>query len=167
MLGSLDNPPIVIAMSRGKIVLLLLVSVVFVAGGVFLLVHDPQDPGDPHNLRSYLCILFFGLGVLIFGWRLLVPTRLELTPAAIRWFDGRKTHSYSWKDIAEFRAYRPSPRTTSKYIGFEYVPGHPNRAKAAALARALVGVDGGFGGQWEMPAQDLAGLLNEAKRKWG
>jgi len=107
------------------------------------------------------------LGIGIFIWRFLSPPQLEISPHGIVWFTGRKTLDYAWKDFAGFRAYRPSSRNLSKYVGYEYAPDNPKRGKMAAVAHALAGVDGGFGGQWEMSAEDLAELLNQAKQKWG
>ena len=161
MQGSLDNPPIVITMSRGKMVLLLLIAMMFTIGGGLMIAHKPDD------LTGYLCAGFFGLGIPVFIWRFLSPPRLEISPRGISWFTGHKTLEYAWKDFAGFRAYRPSSRNLSKYVGFEYARDSAKRGKMTAVAHALAGVDGGLGGQWEMPAEKLVDLLNQAKQRWG
>jgi len=160
MQGSLDEPPIVIAMSRWKMGLLLLASILFVVGGVWLIGREP------HSMTGYFCTLFFGLCALVFIWRFLSPPRLEISPAGLVWFNGRKTLTFSWNDFAAFRTYKPSSRNLSKYVGYEYVEGHPRRGKMAAVARAIAGVDGGFNGQWELSADKVAALLNAAKDRW-
>jgi hypothetical protein len=159
--GGIDNPPIVVATSRGKTVTMLLVSVLFAVIGTVMIVALPDNYG------GYLCLVFFLLAVPVFVWRLVSPPRLEISPRGISWFNGRTTVDYLWKDFADFRAYQPSSRSLSKHLGFEYTSNCPKRDKTTAVSRALAGVDGSFGGQWEISTHDLASLLNRAKAKWG
>jgi hypothetical protein len=159
--GSFDSPPIVITMSRWKMGLLMLIAIAFTATGAWMI---SRDSGD---FRGYLCTGFFGLGVLAFIWRFLSPPRLEISRQGISWFTGRKTLDFAWKDFAAFRVYKPSSRAMSKYVGYDYAPDNPKRGRMAAVAHAMAGVDGGFGGQWEISADDVAALLNQAKAKWG
>jgi hypothetical protein len=158
--GSLDDPPIVITMSRWKTVLLFLLCMGFVVMGVWLVVKDPQ------KAIGYLCAGFFGLGIPVFIWRMLSPPRLELSRDGISWFTGAKTLKYPWSDFAAFRTYKPSGRGVSKYVGYLYAADHPGLGKMAAFTNAFAGVDGGFGGQWEMSADKVAALLNAAKGRW-
>ncbi|GBG02800.1 hypothetical protein AZSI13_21270 [Azospira sp. I13] len=59
-------PPITLHASRLKYALLLLATLGFVAGGVFILLHG--KPGDAWV--GWMSILFFGAGILLFGWQL-------------------------------------------------------------------------------------------------
>ncbi|HEX4634908.1 MAG TPA: hypothetical protein VH189_01925 [Rhizomicrobium sp.] len=161
MQGSLENPPVVISMSRRKVVWLLVLGVALTAMGVWLAANKPDD------WRGYLCAGFFGLCIPVFVWQLLSPPRLEVSVRGIFWFTGRNTQTFLWKEFSGFRAYRPAPRTVSQHVGFEYAPDCPRRSKMTAVAHAMVGVDGSFGGNWEISAQDLADLLNQARQKWG
>jgi len=148
-------------MSRRKMAFLLFVAIAFAIAGAVMIAGNPRDYG------GYFCAVFFVLAAPIFIWRLIAPPRLEVSPRGISWFNGRATLDYSWKDFVGFRAYRPSSRNLSKHVGFEFAPNYPGRGKMAAVAHALAGVDGSFGGQWEMSAQDLVDLLNQARAKWG
>ena len=161
MQGSLDNPPVTVMMSRGKTVWLLLLSLAFTAMGVWMANAHPRD------WHGYLCAVIFALGTAIFFWQLFSPKRLEISAGGLSWFNGHKTRDYAWKDFTAFSAYRPSSRSLSKHLGFVYAPESPRKGKAAAFARAMTGVDGSFGGQWEMSPDNLADLLNKAKQKWG
>jgi hypothetical protein len=160
MQGSLDNPPVIIAMSRWKVGLLLIGSLLLAAGGAWMIAREPG------KASGYFCLLFFGLCVLVFIWRFLSPPRLEISRDGLAWFNGRKTLTYAWNDFAGFRTYKPSSRNLSKYVGYQYREDHPKRGKMAAVARAIAGVDGGFSGQWELSADKVAALLNAAKDKW-
>ena len=161
MLGSIDSPPIVIVTARWKYVLLLAMCVAL-AGLCFSVAwHGTQA-------RLYLGAVFFGMAAPLMLWRILLPERLEISPNGLTWFTGRKTMTYGWREFAVFRAFRPSSRSLTKsFVGYDYVPDHPKRGKLTALNHVLVGLDGSFGGQWEISADKVASLLNEARLKWG
>ena len=161
--GSLDNPPLVITTSPGRMVWMCAVSVLFVAFSVY-------EIGWGHVVKDvwkfYVAIGLFGLGIPVFIWRLVSPARLELSPNGLVWFNGRKAIDYSWSDFAEFRAYRPSPRMRSFFIGFDWAPHSAKRSSLSGVTRSVAGVDGSFGGSWSVDAETLAGLLNQATRRW-
>jgi hypothetical protein len=158
--GSLDNPPVIVVTARWKILLLLFVAAFF-SWMLFSIARHQ------HLNRLYFGAVLFGLCVPVMLWHICVPARLEISPSGITWFNGRKTVEYVWTDFADFRAYRPSSRAISKYVGYELIPQSPKRSRMTAVAHALAGVDGGFDGQWEMSADDLVTLLNQARAKWG
>lgn len=154
----LDHPPVVIRTARWKMILLFVACAVFVFGG-FKMIQDPRA-----HWVGYMSIIFFGLGLLIAIWQMVLPAWLELSPGGLRWFTGRKIERYSWNDFLEFRTYSPS---FSRHVGFVLVPQSTKRTNASAISRNMLGLDGGFGGSWTLNAGELAALLNRAREKWG
>ncbi|MGW8566765.1 STM3941 family protein [Isoptericola sp. NPDC055881] len=65
--------------SRWRMFGVLLMSLVFVAGGVFM-----ARDGD-HVVAAWLCSGFFGLGVLVSGWRLVRPVTFVVSRRGIRY----------------------------------------------------------------------------------
>jgi len=161
MQGNIDSPPIILVTARWKYFLLLIMCL----GLAWMCFSFAAQAAQK---RLYIGAALFGLGAPVMLWRILVPERLEMSPAGLAWFTGRKTMTYGWREFAGFRAFRPSSRSLTKsFVGFDYVPDHPKRGRLTALNHVLAGVDGSFGGQWEMSADKVAALLNDARLKWG
>lgn len=162
MQGSLDLPPIVIRSSIFTSLLMLLIAMIFVAIGVWVL----RDPTENHTM-AYLLIAFFGAGIPLFGWRLVRPDVLTVAPDGITWSTALRTVHWAWDDVQNFRAYSPASRTVSKHLGFDFTDSYRARNGQFSLtAKALTGVEGSFGGGWELGAADLADLLNKARARW-
>jgi len=162
MQGSLDQPPIVIRSSQTTSLWMLLISIAFVASGV-LIVRDPtQNP-----VMGYLGIAFFGAGIPLFGYRLIRPDVLTVSPDGIIWRTLFRTFSRRWDDVQDFRPYAPTGRTISKHLGFDFTDSYRLHSKRLRrTAKSLTGVEGSLGGGWELSAADLADLLNNAGTRW-
>ena len=162
MQGSLDQPPIVIRSSQQTSGLMLLASIVFVAGGV-LVARDPtQNP-----VMGYLGIAFFGAGIPLFAYRLIRPDVLTVAPDGIIWRTLFRTARWGWDDVQNFRSYAPASRTISKHLGFDFTDNYRLYSKGLRrTAKALTGVEGSLGTGWELSAADLADLLNTARTRW-
>jgi Bacterial PH domain len=161
MQGSLDRPPIVIYSSRSKAMLLLLTSFALVAAAVFT-VHSP----NANHLIGYLGVGFFGLGIPIFGWSVMRPDRLVLSPEGITRHTLFGSRHLKWQDVHAFRPYTPRSQMTVQMLGFDFVDSSDRSRTLTKIARWLSGVDGGFGTHWEMQLPDLADLLNRARAHW-
>jgi hypothetical protein len=119
-------------------------------------------------------MIFIGVAAfssaLLIG-RLLSPPRLEMSRQGLAWFTGRKALRYDWNDFSGFCAYLPG-RGFFKYVGYNYASSSPTRRTMSTNAFVIApyvrdGIDGSFGGPWELPADDVVELLNQAKAKWG
>jgi len=162
MQGSLDAPPIVIRSSRGNSALMLLISAAFVATGVLIL----KDPKESPTI-AWLVMIFFGLGIPIFGWRLLRPDMLTLTPDGISWRTMFRSAQWTWDDLQNFRAYKPTSKTISKHLEFDFTDSyHARRGGSRGVVKAITGVEGSLGTGWELSAADLAELLTKARARW-
>jgi protein-tyrosine phosphatase len=166
MQGSLDRPPIVVRSSRWTALWLLIAGGAFVAVGVGMVGHPRAGhPSDP--AFGYFSIVFFGLGVVFFAARLLRPDELELGPAGLIWRNFVRTRSWRWRDVWNFRPYRPTARVRSAHIGFDFADDYePQNRGGREITRRLTGVEGSVGGGWELRAADLADLLNTARARW-
>lgn len=141
---------------------MLIISMAFVAAGVVILQGPTQKP-----MLGYLGIAFFGLGIPIFAWRLIRPDTLIMAPNGITWRNGFRTSHWQWSDLQSFRAYLPAPRTTSKHLGFDFTDSYyAQNRQLRNKVKAMTGVEGSFGGDWELSATDLADLLNKARIRW-
>jgi len=156
-------PPIVIRSSRMTSALMLLICTGFVAIGVWLILRGPAKD----QIIAYLTMAFFGLGIPLFAWRLIRPDELTLAPEGINWRSVLRTSAFRWDDVQDFRAYAPSSRTVSKHVGFDFTASYrAQRGPLSDATRQLTGVDGSFGGGWELGAAALADLLNDARSRW-
>jgi hypothetical protein len=81
MQGSLDNPPVVVRISRmGSVIGFVLCA---------LMVH----------FRLYL----FGIGLVYFGWQLLDPNMITLAPDGLGWKTTFRRRYWSWDQVCNFR----------------------------------------------------------------
>jgi hypothetical protein len=82
MQGSLDQPPVVIRISRiGSLIGFVLCAVMM-------------------HFRIYL----FGIGLLYFGWQLLDPNTITLAPEGLGWRTSFGRRHWAWNQISNIRA---------------------------------------------------------------
>ena len=65
--------PVTIPLNKGRLFLILLLSLAFVAGGIWLWNTADEHAGFKHwkaIIGAVLCIAFFGLGVVVFAYKL-------------------------------------------------------------------------------------------------
>jgi len=162
MQGSLDAPPIVIGSSRIHSALMLVIAAGFVAIGAFMLC-DPKESAT----ISWLIIIFFGASIPLFAWQLICPSLLTLAPDGVTWRSPFRSAQWQWDDLQNFHAYKPTGKTISKHLGFDFTDGyHARRGGPHSAAKAMTGVEGSLGGGWELSADELAELLNTARARW-
>jgi hypothetical protein len=144
---------------------MLIISIIFVAAGVLILRDPKQNPAV-----GYLGIAFFGLSIAVFVWRLIRPEILIVAPEGITWRSAFRTSHWQWSDLQSFRPYSPglAGRSISKGLGFDFTDSYYARNKRPrdSTVKAIAGVEGSFGGGWELSAADLADVLNKARIKW-
>lgn len=150
-----DPSPRVLYPSRSKSVAFLVVSVLFVVGGIWLREDGP--------VAAWLTIVFFGLCAAVFSANLLPGSSyLKLTSEGFEQRVLFRTHSEAWKNIQRFEAYRNST-SSSRLVGFFYEPDYASTARGAAgrkISRSMVGLDGALPDTYGMSADELAELMN-------
>jgi hypothetical protein len=110
---------------------MLLISAAFVTTGVLIL----KDPKESPTI-AWLVMIFFGLGIPIFGWRFIRPDVLTLTPDGISWRTMFRSARWTCDDVQNFRAYKPTSKTISKHLGLiSRRPTTPSAADRAASSR--------------------------------
>lgn len=91
--------------NKKKAVLILIGSLLFVAGGIFFVMHPESFDKEPLITRmiGILCILFFGLAAIV-SVRFLISNRLllEITNQGLHIGDIHKTF-IGWQDISGFK----------------------------------------------------------------
>jgi hypothetical protein len=143
----------IITSSRGKTLAYLAVSLIFVAMGAFML-------GDPSQATmAWLCIVFFGLGVVAFIWLLIRPQTLTLDAEGFTLGGGmvRSPKTIPWRDVQGFFVYK-LPKG-GKMIGYNFAPGARKDTTIARLARGF-GADGALPRAWPQSPEKMAETLN-------
>jgi hypothetical protein len=156
---------------KGKWMLILLVSVVFVVGGFFML----RNPGSARDrIGAEICIGFFGLGILV-SLAQFVPgsSFLRLTPEGMDVRSMWRTKAYRWSDIerfgvAEFSTIHGGVRQRHRMIGYDFSPSYPEQNQGLALRsfnRRLSGFEAAlpdnYGWSYEALAEHLNTLRNQ------
>jgi hypothetical protein len=161
-----DNLPIVVRSSRRTALLMLVGCIVFV--GIFILMlRDPHRAGQSQTFIAYIGAVLFGLGIPIFFVRLVRPDVLEMTPSGLVWRSLFRTTSFRWRDVKNFRPYRPTSLVRNPHVGFDYADDYqPEKRGSRAAIRQFTGVEGSLGGGWDLAAGELAALLNSAHARW-
>jgi hypothetical protein len=131
-------------------------SLIFVVGGLAML-REPDSVGT-----GWLCLIFFGLGALVFLLLLIRPQRLLLDSQGFTLCGGlvRSPRLVRWRDIEPLFVYR-LPRA-GKMVGFNYRPGVGPDTAMARIARRL-GADGALPKGWPMSPDALADHLNAVR----
>ena len=140
--------------SRWKAALYLTASLAFAAGGLLML-NDPEES----RTAAMLCLVFFGLGALVFLLMLIRPQRLALDGQGFTLSGGlvRSPKLVRWRDIEPFFVYR-LPRA-GKMIGYNFRPGVKPDTAMRAIARRL-GADAALPKGWPMSPDAMVEHLN-------
>jgi hypothetical protein len=146
--------PFTLYTKKTKMMWLLLLSCVFVAGGAFMVLNGKQ--------MGWFCGGFFALGIPIFLIQM-HPRASYLTIDK----DGfefsalfRKTR-YRWSEIAEFGTYaiRQHGMPAGTFVGLNFSDEYQGTPKMRAASKALVGFEGGLPDNYGMKPDELALLL--------
>lgn len=138
--------------------LYLAISLVFVVGGLAML-RDPEAVG-----AAWLCLIFFGLGAVVFLWMLVRPQRLILDSQGFTLCGGlvRSPKLVRWRDVEPFFVYR-LPRA-GKMIGYNYRPGAGPDSMLARINRRL-GADCALPKGWPMSPEAMVEQLNACRAR--
>lgn len=148
--------PVTLRTSRRKMILLLITSLLFVAGGIRIASEQP--------LVGYSGAVFFGLGVIVFTIQLLPNSSyLHLTPEGFTFCNLFRSHTVPWHLARDFAVIRVSRRPL---VVWKYSPDFAAHPKARALSRTLCGYDAALPDSYGMRPQELADLLNSLQHRY-
>nr|WP_250808842.1 hypothetical protein [Neorhizobium tomejilense] len=141
-----------IVTSRKKTILLLLGSLVFVAGGVFA------------PTVSYWADVFFAMCSIAFVAMLFRPYRLILENEGLTLSGGlRSPWKIRWRDVDRF--FVSHPRLGVTVIRFNYGADASKKPRGTAFARTLTGADAALPGHWPQSDAAVVDMLNEYREQ--
>ncbi len=145
--------PITYTSSPLKMLGLLAGSLTFVCIGLFLVISEGTKEG-------WLAIGFFGLGIPIAIFRMIKPSKLELTLQGFVEHTRRHAKFYNWVDVTEFRVRKISTSGPlgPKFVSFDI---YEEEGKAlSSIAKTLSGNNAMISDTYGMSAKDLADIMN-------
>lgn len=149
--------PLVLYPSRGRFTLLLLFSLTFVAGGVWLV-----RTGKPFG---YLCIALFGLCALVFAVKLHPGlSYLRLQRDGFTFGNLFLTRQIPWGRV---QAFGVIPFGRQRLVAWNYVPATPTAGPAISPPKRFSGYQAMLPDNYGMQPQLLADLLNDLCRQHG
>ncbi len=159
MIGSLDNPPIVIRAARAK-------SLAQLGGSLALagLCLSMAGWGQLPDPMLWSAAALFGLAAILSAWQLFQPSTLTLSPEGVRYMTIWKTHALGWRDIAGFR---PARVRSAVLTGFDYSPLYQRNAALRRFNTGALGVNAALAPGGELDPEPLCALLNQARERWG
>ena len=138
---------------------MLLVSAVFVVGGVFMV--------RAGEWIGWLPIVFFGLGLAVFALRLLPNSSyLRVGPDGFTVCTGFRAHSFGWGDVADFKVGRVG---TKDMVVFNYSRQYRGPRRLARLNVDVVGAEAvvAVAGTWNVRMDQLMDVLNRYRERYG
>jgi hypothetical protein len=162
---------IVLVPSKKKQALMLLVATLFVLAGIFIV--SKTDASDVWI--GYVCIVFFGLGGVVFAAQLLPGSSfLKIRRDGFEFRALWRGTAFRWSDVqefgvAEFTLYHGGIPQKHRMVGFRFSPSSARRDAHPRLHRlnqALVGYDAALPDNYGMKHDELASLLNQKKMEY-
>jgi hypothetical protein len=140
--------------SRGKTAGFLAISLAFVAIGGWMV---SRDPGD---WRAIGCLVFFGLGAVVFLVQLAAPPTLLLSAQGFTYkgLFGRG-FDVAWDDIESFHIWQ-NPFAKQRMLAWTYRPGRGKATGLAGVSRQL-GADGAVPGLWTISLERLLDMMTQ------
>jgi hypothetical protein len=155
-------PQKVFVSSRAKTSMLFLISLAFVAIALLL----PEASPGSYGWRVG-AVIFFGLGMLVFGGLMLRPQQLILDSDGFTLVGGLalSPKTIRWREIDRFFTFRlPHGR---KMIGFNYRPGSRDPSALLKFNRATARADGALSGLWRVEPEKIVDELNDYRQRAG
>lgn len=147
--------PIKIQQSAVKAYLLLAGSFLFTAVGVYDL-----HVSEGHRFILGAGVVFFGLGIPVFGTLIVRPQRLLLDSRGFQLLGGlrRRPTNVSWAEVDQFFLYNAG--RAGIQIGYNYKP-EVNRFRRMRSINRAFGAEGMIPATWDIHPEILVQLLNE------
>jgi hypothetical protein len=144
--------PFTLHPKKSKVLLFLLLSSAFTAGGVWML-REGEKAG-------WFVAGFFGLCLLVFLIQLFPNSSfLTVDDDGIEFSALFRKCRLKWSEISEFGVYSRESIGIGKTVGINFSPSYERLAKMRALTKALLGFEGALPDTYGLQAQELATLL--------
>lgn len=145
------------AASRAKVLLILLISICFVALGVWL---TPQRP-----ILGWLVTAFFGLGIVVSPLMLLPnSTYLRLDEEGFEMGSFIRNQKFKWTDVADFRL---GSIHGTKIIAIIFRPEYKQLQRGRAVAAALSGMEAAIPNHYNATLEQVLEALTTWKERFG
>ncbi len=162
MIGSLENPPIIVKSDNGQSLVLAALSLGFVVAGAWMV----KTGSIQQVMIAWGAIAFFGVCGVVLLLRLIRPATLTLSADGLSYRNLMRFRTVLWEDIAEFRTLQFN--SSISCVGINYVPGRaPPTTGYDRLNSGLSGMDETLTTGWELDTDNLRDLLDQALAKWG
>lgn len=162
MEGSLESPPVVVRQSWWAWAIMPLAALA-VIGFSYLESNYDRSRWPALSTALVVCACLFGL------WKFLRPSRLEIWPDGIVWFNGIRTRAFSFSDIAKFDVFTISTgRGSYRTAGLVWARSAGQDDSPRGLAALFMETNSRqlFGSAWELSCEDLVALLNQALTRY-
>jgi uncharacterized membrane protein len=151
---------------KRKWALVFLGSAAFVAGGFFMV---NQSNSSSERFWAYLCIVFFGLCVLV-GLIQFIPgsSFLRLGPDGFTVRAMWRSTFYRWSDVEQFGVTRIPP-ANQPVVGFDFSTNYPRRDQARVIKRInrnLTGFEAALPDNYGWDCAELAAHLNQLREQY-
>lgn len=165
-MATVEHPLLVLTPRPWKWIRVLVLCLLFVAGGWFM-AHHAVEPFK--RAVGWSCAVFFGLGVVVAVIQLIPGTsRVVITTQGLYVKTFLRSYGYEWSDIerfgvAEWTQWHGPFRQRHRLVGILFVDGskHLSRhVRMQALSTALVGYHAALPDNYGYTHQELADLLN-------
>jgi hypothetical protein len=138
--------------SRLRYVVLMLVSIVFVAVGAL-------EISDGSSVMGWITIGFFGAGVVVFAVTLIPGSAyLRLQPTGFTVCTFFKPRFISWCEVDSFEVGRIGRR---KGVSFNFTELRKGHKALRGTSRIVTGYEGRIPDTYRLSAEELADLMNE------
>jgi hypothetical protein len=136
---------------RVRHALFTLFAVGMVVGGIFM-------ARDQQGWVAYAVIAFGVLMALVFAVQLLPgAASLDIGPAGLRYSSMYRRQDLAWREVEGFYVIFLSG---NKFVGWNYIAGHPKKGRGTEVAKALGGAEGMLPLCYGLKPQALADKLN-------
>jgi hypothetical protein len=143
--------------SKKKAFVLLLISLAFVAIGVWMSSENP--------VMGWFIAAFFGLGILASGFMFLPgKVYLKLDSEGFEMGTGLKKSRTSWKDVDGFDL---GAIKGAKMIAVFYNEAYEQQKTLRKVSAAMAGIEGGIPDNYAAPLTEVLAALNEWHARYG
>ena len=149
--------PITLRASRRKWLLVLSISLAFVAIGVWV---APENP-----VMAWSCVAFFGLCALVAGVNLHPNSSyLVLDTNGFTFSSLFRKHSVRWSEVQEFFPIRVS---ATRMVGWNFTPQYAAAPGLRKVSTALSGAEAALPDTYGKSVEELAELLECFRSRYG
>jgi hypothetical protein len=133
-----------------------------------------ESPPTQHLLRTRImgvvCIIFFGIGVVLGAIQIIVPwcSYLELDDKGFPICSMFRKHFYRWDEISDFGVanIRQNGIAVNKMVTFNFSEKFDRLKVVRKVSKSMCGAEGGLQDTFGLKAEELAKLMTEFKSRY-